>query len=148
MANYSSDEDLVALRPDILNLGVDEWTAKHTEAASIINRVVEYKWYRGEAQENGVDWRSSPFDSSLLLSADTQLKRLSSYKTLELIYEYIMQASADPSAFSSLRDLYAKKYSEELKDVLGAGLDYDWTSSGAISYEEKAAPAIRRLKRM
>lgn len=145
---YSTDADLVAIRPDILSLGVADWSAKHDEAESIINRVIEYKWYRNAAEEFEIDWRDAPFDATKLTNATTQLTRLSSYKTLEIIYEYLMQASADVSAFEKLRNLYHEKFKEELKDVLGAGLDYDWTDSGAIGYEEKSQPAIRRLKRM
>ena len=150
MANYSTDDDLVAIRPDILELGVDTWESKHTEAKEIIDRVLEFRWYRNAAEDVGVDWRTTPFDSSKLKSVETQLQRLSSYKTLELAYEYIMQASAEPSAFDNLRSLYATKYKEELADVLGAGLDYDWSevSDDTQSVQEVATPTIRRLKRM
>lgn len=150
MANYSTDEDLVGLRPDILDLGVEKYTPQHEEAKRIIDRVLEFRWYRNAAEDIGVDWRTTAFDPTLLKSADTQLKRLSSYKALELAYEYLMQASPSPTAFSELRDLYAKKYKEELSDVLGAGVDYDWSEAGEdiIGGEETAAPTIRRLKRM
>jgi len=150
MANYSTDDDLVAIRPDILDLGVETWAAKHAEAKSIIDRVIEFRWYRNAADDVCVDWRVTAFDSEKLKSIDTQLKRLSSYKTLELAYEYLMQASAEASAFDNLRGLYAKKYKEELEDVLGAGLDYDWSevSDDTQDVQEVATYTIRRLKRM
>lgn len=146
--NYSTDTDLVALRPDILSLGVEKWTPQHDESKRVIDRVLEFKWYRNAAEDNGVNWRDAPFNPDNIDNPAEQLKRLSSYKALELCYEYLMQAAPEPTAFSALRDLFAKKYKEELSDVLGAGIDYDWTESGAISAEETAVPTIRRLKRM
>lgn len=146
---YSSDKNIEALRPDILQLGVETWAPQHAEAEVMINRVIEFKWYRAAAADIGIDWRTTAFDPTLLNNAEVQLTRLSSYKALELAYEYLMQASAEPSAFETMRELYAKKYKEELADVLGAGLDYDWSETGvADNAEEVAVPTIRRLKRM
>lgn len=150
MANYSTDADISAIRPDILDLGVASWEAQHTEAKALIDRVIEFRWYRNAAEEVDLDWRVTPFDPDMLKSVEVQLKRLASFKVLELSYEFLMQASAEDTAFSKLRDLYAKKYKEELADVLGAGLDYDWSevSDDLTLVEEVATPTVRRLKRM
>ena len=43
---YSTDDDLVKIRPNILDLGVPEWIDQHKEAFSIINRALVARWYK------------------------------------------------------------------------------------------------------
>lgn len=147
MADYCTDADLVKIRPDILSLGVAAWTDQIAEATSIINRAIEARWYRMACSNAGLDHREYPFNADLLLSADTQLTRLGCYKTLELAFLYLMKDSPEPDAFERECKLFAGLYKNELAEVLGAGLDYDWDETGDLAYTEKDIPVMRRLKR-
>ena len=115
------------------------------EAEDIINRTIDSQWYRNNALNYSVDWRSTPFDSTLLLNADTQLRRLATYKSLQLIYLYLMKESKDPDPFERQKDTFKRLYQDELNDVLKAGLDYDWNETGSLDSSERFLPSIRRL---
>lgn len=144
---YSVSDDLEAYRPNIHGLGVPDWTALISEGDTIINRTIELEWYRPQCRDYNLDYRSTIFDSDLLLSANTQLKRLSCFKALELAYLYLMKDAPEPDAFERQVGIFQKKYKEELKEVLASGLDYDWDDSGDLAYTEKLAPKIRRLQK-
>lgn len=139
---YSTDDDLVKIRPNILDLGIGDWEDKHLEAFDIINRTLISRWYKVVAPEHQVDWWLTAFDPDLV---DTdQLKRLSCFKVLELAYMHLMKDSPDPDGFHRQMLLFADMYSQELKEVLAIGISYDWDESGDMSEEELYEPPQRR----
>lgn len=148
MADYCTDDDLAAVRPKILDLGVSGWEEQIAEATAIINRVLEVRWYRQACREYGLDYREYAFNPDLLLSADTQLTRLGVYKSLQLAYLYLAKDAPDADAFERHAKNFEKLYGTELADVLASGLDYDWDESGGLYYTEKLMPSMRRLKRV
>lgn len=147
MAEYCTEDDLVLIRPDVLDLGVASWLDQITEAGKVIDRAIEVQWYRRIAEENNIDWRTTTFDRDLLLNADSQLTRLGCYKSLEYIYLYSRKHRKD-DAFEEERLLFRDMYSDELKEVLLAGIDYDWDSSGALETTETSIQQVRRLVRV
>lgn len=147
MADYCDSADLVALRPNILLLGVAAWATEITEATTIINRALETRWYRQACREYDLDYREYEFDPALLLNADAQLTRLCTYKALQLAYQKLQKDSPEEDAFERQAKNYLKLYGTELSEVLAQGLDYDWDDSGAIGDTEKLMPSMRRLKR-
>lgn len=146
---YCDEDDLEKIRPNIMQLGVDGWDDQLAEADTIINRSIEARWYRAAAREYNMDYRETPFDSTKLLSSATQLKRLASYKALELAYMYLQKDKGGPEGdpFEKQAANFRKLYVSELSDVLASGLDYDWSDSGDLDYTEKKMPAVRRLAR-
>lgn len=144
---YCVDSDLEKFRPSIMELGVGDWTQERSEAKRIIDRALDVGWYREEAEHMGVDWRDYPFASGYLLNSNDQLKTLACYKTLELAYMHLMKDSAEPDAFQVQMNIFKDLYLEELRQVLSAGLDYDWDGSGALTGWEKKRPSRRRLLR-
>lgn len=150
---YSTDADLLKIRPNILSLGVDAWADQHTEADAILTRSLEL-WYKQEAAKRCVstdeldtDYTEIEFDADKLLNASTQLKRLSCYKTLELAYLYLMQdGEAVGEGYNAQRKLFADMYEREWKAVVDAGIDYDWDDDGSIDYTE-STPYVRGLVR-
>ena len=125
MAEYCSDSDLIKIRPRMLELGVTDWTPQIVD---------------------DVNWRTTLFDRALLKSSDTQLTRVACYKSLELIFMYLMKHRAD-DAFEKEREMFSKLYKEEMREVLLAGLDYDWDDDDLDS-DEIAVPRVRRLMRV
>lgn len=147
MADYCTDDDMAAVRPKILDLGVSGWDDQIAEATAIINRVLEVRWYRQACREFGLDYREYEFNPDLLLNAATQLKRLGTYKSLQLAYIHLAKDAPDSDPFERQAKNFEKLYVTELADVLAQGLDYDWDESGALYYTEKRMPSMRRLKR-
>ena len=145
---YHSEDDLVEVRPDILSYGVSDFDAQMEESETIINRAIDAKWYRAIAADNGIDYQETPFDGTLLLNGDTQLKRLAVYKSLQLCYMYLMKESPEPDAFERQMETFKKLYADELSEVLASGLDYDWDESGVIAAGENYQQVIRRLQRV
>lgn len=146
---YSTDSDLVAIRPNILELGQAAWDTDpdmHAKAAEKINRTLVRRWYKSAASEHSLDWRDTEFDASLV--EDGVLLDLSSYKTLELIYLYLMKDSPEPDGFEREMHLFRKLYNQELEEILASGIGYDWDGSGEVLDTEKYMRVPRRLKRV
>lgn len=146
MAVYSTDVDLQAIRPNILDLGVADWTAMHVKAAEKINRTLIRRWYKTAAAEYSLDHRDTEFDSDLI--EENTLKDLSCYKTLELCYLYLMKDSKEPDGFEREMHLFRKMYNQELEELLAIGIGYDWSGDGSVTDTEKYFRVPRRLKRV
>jgi len=142
---YSTDADLVKIRPNIMSLGVSAWTDQHNESTAIINRAL-LAWYNTEATKRG--YADIQFDSSKILNASTQLKRLACYKTLELAYMYLMVDGVQEGGFRNEMTLFRELYEREFNAVLESGIDYDWDDDGAIDDYEATDAAPRRLVRV
>lgn len=145
--SYSTDEDLTKIRPKIMDYGIVAWDNQRTDAETAIDRLLDRQWYRPEATHLGVNWREYPFDAALMLNAVIQLKTLSSYKTLELAYLYLMKDAPEPDAFERQHELFKKLFATELREVLATGIDYDWDENDELAAVEKIRPVQRRLKR-
>jgi len=143
---YSNDSDIIEIRANILNLGADNWTSKHQEAFGIINRVLNKRWYEQAAAEFGFDWREIPFDPERIVV--DEVKRLSCYKTLELIYLYLMNDSPNPDGFERQVKIFRDLYNEEFQIIIGVGISYDWDADQVSDFEEKYLRVPRRLKRV
>lgn len=144
---YSEDSDLIEIRPDILDLGVSGWDAKHNEAQLIIDRAIDRKWYRSIALDNNVDYRDVPYDGDNLSDGGVQLLRLSCYKTLELIYLFVQKNTEKGDGFERQRKIFKDLYTEEFNDVINSGIDYDWDRSGEVSIDEQMQTKKRRARR-
>jgi hypothetical protein len=142
---YSTDDDLIKIRPNILQLGVSDWEEQSKEAFSIINRSIVSKWYKEVAMEYDVEWRKEVFDPDKV--DETQLVRLSCYKILELAYLHLMKDTPEPDGFERQMKLFQGLYATEFNNVLASGINYDWDASDTIEWDEKLMPRQRRLKR-
>lgn len=147
MAEYCSDDDLIEVRPDVLDLGVSSFDDQIEEAGLLIDRVLESRWYRPIQKNQGVDWRTTQFNRDSLLSMTSQLKRLGVFKTLELAFTILMKHRKE-DAFDDERKLFKEKYLEELEEVLLFGIDYDWDDDDELQDAERAIPEVRRLTRI
>jgi hypothetical protein len=145
---YSEDADILAIRPDIVELGGSSfttWEDKHVAAFAEINRKLVRRWYRGAAEEYGVDWRVTVFNPDLVLLED--VVTLSCYKALELIYLFLMNNTPEPDGFERQMILFRDRYNEELKEVLSAGISYDWGEDDTHESTDLYIQTPRRLTR-
>ncbi len=142
---YHDEDDLIEVQPDIYNFGVDDYEPQMLESEEIVNRALDSRWYRGVARNYGVDFRETPFEPAKVTTS--QVRRLATYKSLDLIYMSLAKIKPEADGFERLSDRFNKRYREELSDVLNAGIDYDWDASDDISSDERAQPKVRRLVR-
>ena len=144
ITSYTDDDDLLNYRPNILNLGKNDWTAKHEEAFDIINRAIIARWYKNWCYDHDIDFTVTEFDPDRL---DTdQVKRLIYLTTLALIYLYVM-AESPSGHFKGEMELFHNLYNQELKEVLAVGINYDWDESDTIETDEKYLSSRRQLVR-
>lgn len=145
MANYSTDADLVFLRPNILNNGQADFSWAHEQAYNDINRTLEAEWYISVAALHSVDYSITAMDATKLVAAE--LKQLSVYRALELIYismaKDIVPGTDGPFAWAA----WARQcYEEELARILKIGPSYDWKGDG-ITQADKFDTFQRKLIR-
>lgn len=141
---YVEESDLQAIRPDILNYGVSDWSDIIFKAESQIWRILEARWYRERASDFGVDPNETVFDPELLKDPD-QIKDLICYKALEFAYLYLMKDRGEPDAFERQSKLFKGLFADELSNLLSAGFDYEWGTG--YSQDERMVPRKRRLTR-
>jgi hypothetical protein len=152
---YSTDSDLAAIRPNIVSLAPTppaNWNAQRAEAEDLMLRDLNLYWYRAESDRrfsllgwtwNGLSSQKPIFDPAKLTTPG-QLKRLSCYRTLALIYLFLQKDQKDPDAFERERSLFERLYQQELSAVAEQGLDYDWAS---VCGSTIPAAKERRLER-
>lgn len=146
---YHDHEDLTAVRSEILHYGVSDFTPQMEEAEDIVNRALDSRWYRSNAENYGVDWRDAPFDTAnMLASSKLQVKRACVYKSLQLIYLLLAKESPEADGFERNSATFKKLYAEEINEVLTAGIDYDWDEDDEIDPGEAKIPQVRRLYRV
>jgi hypothetical protein len=141
---YVDESDLEAIRPDILNYGVSDWTDVIFRAESRIWRILEARWYRERASDFNVDPNETVFDPELLKDPD-QVKDLICFKALEFAYLYLMKDRGEADAFERQSLMFQKLFKDELSNLLTAGLDYEWGTG--YSQDERMVPRKRRLTR-
>jgi len=144
MANYATDADLEKVYPLIVDQsGVSSWADVHTEAAALIDRDLDVKWYRQEATARGDDWQGTRFDNANI--ATGTCTRLGVYKAIELAAGYLTNSPDDN--WERIRDYYHGRYLDELDAMLSRGIDYDWDEDSSIEDTERLLRAPRTLVR-
>ena len=146
---YHDHDDLVDVRSEILKYGVSDYTIQMEESERIVNRALDSRWYRSNAENYGIDWRETPFDTDkMLASSIEQIKRACVYKSLQLVYLLLAKESPEPDGFERNSETFKKLYADEINEVLTAGIDYDWDEDDEIASSEADIPQVRRLYRV
>ena len=142
--NYATDADVEKVSPLVVGeSGISAWGDVHIEAASIIDRDLKARWYRGDALLLGYDPAEYPFDRQYL-DLDSAV-RLGVYKAIELACAYLTHVSED--YWEITRDYYRDRYYEELEAFIAGGVPYDWDHDGSITSDETPGPAVKSLVR-
>lgn len=141
---YSTDNDLVNLRPNILNNGQASFAWAHTQAYGIINTTIEAEWYIAACPMHSVDSSTTAMDVTKLDT--TQLRQLSIYKALELIYISLAKDVPTEDGPFQWAAWARQQYEEELSRLLKIGFTYDWAGDG-ITQADKFEPYQPRLIR-
>lgn len=135
---FSTDTDLQNLVPDILQLGIDSFTAEHTKAQNDIIRDLRIEWW----EKKGL---KGELDSSLL--TDSQFTTCASYLVL---WKYALPQLTnwvDGDRFQNMITFYKSRYGEELESILRDGVEYDTDDDGTVTELEKKSIHSGRLSR-
>lgn len=142
---YCTDADMEKIRPNILQLGVTDWSNERDEAYSLINRIITARWYNKAAEIMGVDPRATAFTPANVESGTFQ--RLETYKALELAYLKLMKGGAEEDGFERQMEMFRKRFNDELLLILDIGINYDWDNNELVDDDEKFIRSPRRLMR-
>ena len=135
---FSTDTDLQDLVPDILQLGIDSFTAEHTKAQNDILRDLRIEWW----DKKGL---SGELNSAYL--TDSQFTRCASYLVL---WKYALPQLTnwvDGDRFQSMITFYKSRYGEELDSILRDGIEYDADNDSVVTEQEKKSIHSGRLSR-
>lgn len=135
---YSTDADLVELQPDILELGITQFTEEHNKAQADIRRELLGKWWVKKNLGKEIDYN---------LLTDSQFTLASAYLVL---WKYALPQLTNWSAddrFIEMIAFYKARYQEEMADIMLAGVEYDANDDGELKGDEKVSVGAGRLTR-
>jgi len=144
ITTYCTDADMVEVRPNILDFGVEDWENVREEAFSYINTMLIIRWYRSAATIQGIDYTVTEFDPDLL--DEDQIKKTAVYKSLELAYMSLMKEGAEADGFERFSVYFGKEFIKAFDLLMGIGLKYDWDGDDDTT-DEIYINAPRRLYR-
>lgn len=135
---FSTDSDLTAIIPDILQLGISSFSGEHAKAEADIKREIRRRWWPRTGY-------SGEMDDTLL--TDTQWTRANAYLVL---WKYALPQLTnwvDGDRYREMLNFYRDMYAQELEAVFGDGVEYDYNDDGTVSESEKDIVITGRLTR-
>ena len=135
---FSSDSDLTAIIPDILQLGISSFSDEHAKAEADIKREIRRRWWPRTGY-------SGEMDDTLL--TDSQWTRANAYLVL---WKYALPQLTnwvDGDRYREMLNFYRDMYAQELEAVFGDGVEYDYNDDGTIETSEKDIVITGRLTR-
>lgn len=135
---FSSDSDLTAIQPDILSLGISDFSAEHAKAEADIKREIRAKWWSRTG-------RTGEMVAAQL--TDSQWTKANAYLVL---WKYALPQLTnwvDGDRFREMISFYRDMYNQELNAVFADGVEYDLDDDGTISDGEKDLYVTTRLTR-
>jgi len=113
---YATDEDLVAIVPDIFEHGVESFTAELNRSEDDVQRRIKTDW-----------WMTSRapelFDTTKLKAAEH--KRTTIYHALAYYILPRLSNFSENDTFQNQMNFYRERYHDEFMAVLAAGISYD-----------------------
>lgn len=135
---FSEDKDLVAIVPDILDLGIYSFADEHAKAEFDIKREIRAIWWPRTG-------RPGEMDEAQL--TDSQWTRASAYLVL---WKYALPQLTnwvDGDRFREMISFYRDLYNQELEKVFADGVEYDFDDDGTVQDDEKDIFITMRLNR-
>ncbi len=113
----------------------------HDLAKADIDRMIERDWFLPEVRDRsgGALGTSIVFDPGLMLNANIELGKLSSYWVLgNYVLPRLAKRQDDEDYYSRKAKEFLEKAMVEYELILATGIDYDWDQSGIIEDHEKS----------
>jgi len=135
---YATDEDLVAIVPDIFEHGVESFTDELNRSEDDVQRRIKTEWWM-------LTHTPESFDATKLKA--TEHKRTTVYHALAYYILPRLSNFQENDTFQNQMSFYRDRYSEEFKAVLAAGISYDDNGDGAYDTSEVDYMKTERLYR-
>jgi hypothetical protein len=135
---FSTDTDLTDIQPDILSLGIDDFSAEHAKAEADIKREIRAKYWSRTG-------RAGEMDATLL--TDSQFTKANAYLVL---WKYALPQLTnwvDGDRFQSMISFYRDMYNQEMAAIFADGIEYDFNDDGTVEDTEKDLFIQSRLTR-
>lgn len=138
MSAYATDEDLVAIVPDIFDHGVESFTAELNRSEDDVQRRIKTDWWMISHDPND-------FDATKLKASEhtrTVIYHALAYYILPRLSNF-----QENDTFQNQMQFYRDRYQEEFKAVLNAGISYDDDGDSQYSNAEIDYVKTERLYR-
>ena len=135
---FSTDSDLTAIQPDILTLGISDFSAEHAKAEADIKREIRRRY-----------WSRTGFGGEMddTLLTDAQWTRANAYL---VFWKYALPQLSNwvgDDRFLQMIQFYKDLYHQEMEDVFADGVEYDYNNDGTVDEGEKDLRITGRLNR-
>ena len=124
---YATDEDLVAIVPDIFDHGVESFTAELNRSEDDVQRRIKAEWWM-------INHTPESFDATKL--KDAEHKRTVIYHALAYYILPRLSNFSENDTFQNQMTFYRDRYQEEFAAVLAAGISYDDNGDGSYDVSE------------
>lgn len=135
---FSTDSDLVAIVPDILDFGISSFSSEHAKAQADIEREIRKRWWSKTGYVGEMD---------ATLLTESQWTRANAYLVL---WKYALPRLTnwvEGDRFQNMMSFFKGRYAEELESVFVDGIEYDYNEDTVVSETEKAPILHGRLVR-
>tara|TARA_R110000796_G_scaffold163631_1_gene280590 strand:+ start:5406 stop:5822 length:417 start_codon:yes stop_codon:yes gene_type:complete len=138
MAVYATDDDLVAIVPDIFDHGVDTFDPELINSSGDIERRIKSDWWNTTRDAN-------LFDTTKLKASEW--KRATIYHSLAYYILPRLSNFQEDDTFQRQMTFYKERYMEEFSAAMAAGISYDHDGDGVYGETEKSYVEAERLYR-
>lgn len=135
---FSTDSDLTDIQPDILSLGIANFTGEHAKAEADIKREIRRRFWSRTGY-------SGEMDDTLL--TDVQWTKANAYLVL---WKYALPQLSNwvgDDRFMTMIQFYKDLYHQEMEAVFADGVEYDYNDDGIVDDGEKDLRITGRLNR-
>lgn len=146
---FTTDDDLIQRRRNIMDLGVSDFSDQHLEAARQIVRDLKL-WYETQARDRGINPRVTGyhFDQADLMAVEDEVKPSAILLALSLAYELLSKdMSSENDGFQAQRDYFRKSFDREWGAAKLIGFTYDWYGSDDLDDTDRMLSSYRTLRR-
>ena len=146
----STDNDLLKYQPEILNYGIDEFTAEHEKAREDILRKLRSEWWNKAKNYNSFPGNNRYAEMDATKLTESQFTRVAVYRVLS---DYILpqltkwNTEGDEDKFQVMMTHYQRRFKTEFAEILMDGVEYDFDNDGTVQDDEREAIHSVRLVR-
>jgi len=147
----STDADVLAYEPDILEYGIQSFSTEHSKTRADILRILRIDWWPrhrnviGKYAINIIDTNLEMDDSKV---TESQFTRAAVYHVLAYyILPKLTKFTPEGDVFREKMEYYRARFNEEIDYILKDGVEYDFDADGVVEDTEKQPVHFGRLVR-
>jgi hypothetical protein len=146
----STDTDVLAYEPNILEYGIQSFADEHAKSRADILRILRIDWW--PRHRNVLDRRITVIEANLEMDetklTESQFTRAAVYHVLAYyILPKLSKFTPEGDVFREKMEYYRSRFNEEIEYILRDGPEYDFNNDGTVSEQEKQPVHYGRLVR-